>query len=461
MPTITKNTFFQYLKCPSWVKHASESPEVLNSLRVRLQQDGLLKENLRTIIADRKFFEVEADDLEEGEIQTINAMRAGVPSIFGGTLIFDRLVAQPDLLERVEGKSNFGDYYYIACDVKRTKHLKEEYKIQGCFYAEVLKFVQGIKPKQGYLMRPNGEITSYLLEEIEEKYYLTLDGIERILHGEDEPHFLTSECKQSPWFSKCREAAIFNDDLSRINRIWRSEVKDLMAAGYDTISELAAAHPDRLGVVVTGISRERLEFLRAQAQALASGRHQILGKIDLPFDENYLVIDIESDPLRDLDYLFGVLVVDGDKTEYHCFVASKPEEEERAWKECLEFLRRYAGWRIYHYGYSEIDTFKHLLERYGGEPEIFQDLSERSVDLLIRLRESVIFPVSFYSLKDLAHFIGFNWRHPEASGLNSVLWYEEFLSTGDQGLLEDIVKYNEDDVLATERLIKWAKKAAV
>ena len=101
------------------------------------------------------------------------------------------------------------------------------------------------------------------------------------------------------------------------------------------------------------------------------------------------------------------------------------------------------------------------MERYGGEPEIFQDLSERSVDLLIRLRESVIFPVSFYSLKDLAHFIGFNWRHPEASGLNSVLWYEEFLSTGDQGLLEDIVKYNEDDVLATERLIKWAKKAAV
>ena len=87
-------------------------------------------------------------------------------------------------------------------------------------------------------------------------------------------------------------------------------------------------------------------------------------------------------------------------------------------------------------------------------------LVKRMVDLLGLVRPKVIFPLSFYSLKDLAAYAGFSWRNAEASGAGSILWYEDWLAFGDQKKLDDIVEYNEDDVRATFVLKKWIEKNA-
>jgi uncharacterized protein len=102
-----------------------------------------------------------------------------------------------------------------------------------------------------------------------------------------------------------------------------------------------------------------------------------------------------------------------------------------------------------------------MAERYGAPEGFVDELAERSVDVLERLREAIIFPLSFYSLKDIAQFLGFRWRHDDASGLNSVLWYEEWLTTGNRELLDDVLRYNEDDVRATWVVAEWARKTAV
>ncbi len=169
-----------------------------------------------------------------------------------------------------------------------------------------------------------------------------------------------------------------------------------------------------------------------------------------------LVIDVESDPLRALDYLFGVLVVDGDSQTYHSFLAKKPEDEAKTWQEFLLFLKQYQGANLYHYGWYELDVFQHLTEKYGAPNEIQKMFEEQTIDVLIRLREKVIFPTSFYSLKDIAKYLGYRWRSADASGTDSVLWYEEWLATGDERLLQDIVDYNEDDVRATWFVRDWA-----
>lgn len=69
--------------------------------------------------------------------------------------------------------------------------------------------------------------------------------------------------------------------------------------------------------------------------------------------------------------------------------------------------------------------------------------------------ESVVFPVESYSLKSLANWIGFNWRETESSGDLSVCWYDNWLATGDRAWLELILRYNEDDCLATYHLKDW------
>jgi len=455
---ITEKSFYQYLKCPSWIASDAKAGHLDDKLKDRLQQDGLLPHVERELLRGRTVVEIALDDPEEGFARTLEEMKKGTPTIYAGVLLHDRYVARPDILERVEGKSKFGDYYYIACDIKRSRRLKEEYCLQGCFYADILGLVQGTKPTQGYVMHSNGEIESYLLAEFEIKYRITLDSIERILEGTEEPHFLTSDCKQSPWFHVCKKDALECDGISRLNRVWRSEAKELEAAGFKTVTALAGMHRDLVASKVPGISPDRLQFLHLQAKALVENRHIAVGHIDLPDSDIVLIVDIEGDPLRDLYYLFGVLEVRPEGTRYHSFLAKKPEEEERAWNEFIAYIRGFIGVPIYHYGWSEQEMFKVLGERYGTEKEVLAMLEEQGVDLLVRLREAVIFPLSFYSLKDLAQYLGFRWRHDDASGLNSVLWYEEWLKDQKDEMMQDIVDYNEDDVRATLVLKEWAEK---
>jgi len=454
---ITKQSFYRYLKCPSWIAYDASGEVRDNALRARVQDDALIQEQERAILVSRKSIEVDELSEDAAFAKTLELMNQGVQSIYGGVLIHGHWVAKPDLFERVSGKSTFGDYYYVPCDIKRSRHLKDEYCVQGAFYAEVLRNIQGMKPKQGYIMRPDGTVEAYIIEEYTTKFRLSLDGIERILEGVKESHFLTSDCKQSPWFDKCKKETIDSDHLSRMNRIWRSEVTALNDAGIMTVTQLAAQHPDKLAHGVHGVTSERLQFLVLGAQALISGKPAILGKIDFPKTDDALIVDIEADPLRDLHYLFGVLDVHGKSEEFFTFLAEKQDEEKAAWDAFVAFMESRPGIPVYHYGWYEQDVFRLMAERHGAPEGFVDDLAERSVDVLERIREAVIFPLSFYSLKDIAQFLGFRWRHDDASGLNSVLWYEEWLRDGNREMLDDVLRYNEDDVRATWLVRQWAK----
>jgi predicted RecB family nuclease len=460
---ITKQSFYRYAKCPSWIAHDARHEHAEDALRIRLQEDGLLLDVERTLLRKRGTLvaEVTADDVDDAMMQTLALMKEGAQTIYRPMLMLDSSVACPDFLERVQGKSHFGDYYYVACDIKRSRAVKPEYKLQGCFYADILAAIQRTKPVQGYVMNSKGEIQSYLLAEAEVQYHLSHDAIRRILEGDEEPHFLTSDCKQSPWFSACKTDAVSCDDISRINRIWRSEADALCAAGFGTVTAFAQTHPDLVFGKVSGITRERIVFLHMQARALFTGQHTVVRPIDLPPSHQCLVVDVESDPLRDSDYLFGVLVVEGDKVEYHVFLAKDPQDEQQAWESFAAFIRSYVGYPLYHYGWSEQDIFRRMGEKYGTDPEVLSMLEDQGVDLLVRLRDSVVFPLSFYSLKDIAQYLGFSWRRDDASGLNSVLWYERWLTEHDASALNDVVLYNEDDVRATLHVLRWAQKHCV
>ncbi|MBI1908269.1 TM0106 family RecB-like putative nuclease, partial [Candidatus Uhrbacteria bacterium] len=428
---ITERSFYKYLKCPSWIAHeAKEEQLVEDALRVKLQDDGLLREKELALLATRPMVEVVTEDLDEAVVKTVELMKQGTQTIYRPVLMHGHWVARPDILERVQGASSLGEYYYVACDIKRSKRLKDEYCFQGCFYAELLAHVQGVKPVQGYVMHPDGIVESYLLEEYTTKFHLTLDAIERILEGEAEPHFLTSDCKQSPWFHVCKTHTGACDDLSRINRIWRSEVTALTDAGIRTVTDFAHTTKGYLAAHVHGITGDRLAFLQEQARALVEDRVIALGPVDLPPMERALVIDVESDPLRDAHYLIGVLEVEGGATAYRAFLAKKPEDEGTMWREFVSYLAGKPGMPIVHYGWFEVDVIKALAERHGT-PDVPGIVLPHMVDVLGKMRERIIFPLSFYSLKDVAKYLGFRWRSSEASGMDSIGWYEDWLNRDD------------------------------
>ncbi|OGL92050.1 hypothetical protein A2239_03490 [Candidatus Uhrbacteria bacterium RIFOXYA2_FULL_40_9] len=403
-----------------------------------------------------------AEDPEQAFFQTLTFMREGKQTIYHGVLIDQHWVGHPDLLERVEGKSVFGDYYYVAADIKRAREVREEYQFQGCFYAELLERIQKVKPLQGYIVNPEKKILEYVISDFEAEYHLTLSRIEEVIAGKEPPHFLTSGCRQSPWFSECKMHSHECDELSLLNRVWREEVSRLINAGIKTISELALLSVSELERLVPDMRVDRLEILRDQAIAIHDHRYLIRHPIDFPETDSgiELYFDIESDPLRDFDYLFGILVVKNGRATYQKFFARTPEEESKMWEEFIDFIEQHLDSPIYHYGLFEQEVVHRFAARYGISSLAQEALDRNMIDLLYLFRPAVIFPLSFYSLKDIATYLGFSWRSVDASGANSVLWFEEWLRTKNDLLLEQIIEYNEDDVRATHVLKSWLEKNA-
>ena len=459
MSRITEQTFYKYLKCPHWIMHELRDQEdVREPLMRKLQDEGLLREHELELLKDRDYNEVELDDVDEAAQRTLELMGQGTQTIYRGALIHGHWVGRPDILERVEGKSELGDWYYVACDIKRSSHLKDEYRFQGAFYAEILEKIQNVRPVQGYVLHTNGEIEGYLIDDILVDFRLTLDKIENVLEGYEPAVFLTSACKQSPYFSECESQARECDDLSLLNRLWKSEAGSLKDAGLSTLSTLAMATDQQLSSV-SGLTSDRLKFLQQQAIAMKENRVVKLHSIELPSAQDVeLVVDIESDPLRNLHYLIGVLKIKDGEQSYHSFFAKDESEVEGMWRDFISFVQKYPESPIYHYGWYETDVFRRMMEEFDASDSVREQLTSKMVDILPAFRESVIFPLPFYSLKDIAKYLGFNWRTADASGLDSVLWFHDYQATDDSAALQKIMDYNEDDVIATWHLIKWARE---
>lgn len=461
---ITETTFYQYIKCPNWVYFDANStePKPHDPLLAMLMTEGLVDERRRAAISDRKdVVEVTAEDPEEAFRQTLAFMREGRQTIYRGVLVDRHWVGHPDLLERVEGQSRLGEFYYVAADVKRAREVRDEYKFQGCFYAELLARIQGTKPVQGYVITPEGTALEYLIESFEAQYRLTLDDIEATVAGKRPVHFVTSACKQSPWFSECRRDSHACNELSALNRVWNEEVLRLEAAGISTVDALAGKAVRDLERLCPDLQPGRLAQMRDQAIAIRDSHHIVRAPAEFARSSVELYFDIESDPLRDFDYLFGVLVVENGTERYHPFLAKTPEEEGKMWGEFVAFVESYHDAPIYHYGWFETDVVQRFAAKFGASEIACEAFSRNMVDLMAVIRATVVFPLTFYSLKDIAAYVGFHWRSADASGANSVLWFEDWIRNGEPAVLEKILAYNEDDVRATRVVKDWLQTHTV
>lgn len=468
---LTEKTFFQFVKCPDWVyRDVQEDREQAQSaLQQHLLVNGLLPEVVQGLLAHRPdLVSVLSEDQEEAFFETVRAMKEGRGTILRPVLVDGSWVARPDFLERVEGNSRLGGHYYVAVDVKRARSLREEYTFQGCFYADLLYAIQGVKPLFGYVLTPDKQVLSYTLSESELEYRRLLHAIERARAGERQPHLLTSGCKQSPWFESCCLDAESSDDIVRINRIWQDEVDALRRAGVRTVKQFADASPTFLLSHVSGIREIRLMQLRDQAIALTTGIPLIRAPIDIPAADHEWYFDVESDPLRDQDFLFGVLEVSRGEALghsptgeaiYHAFFAKSPAEEKTMWEQFCALLEQHPESPLYHYGYFEQEVIARFLSRFGASESLRILFAQQMIDLLERLRGAVHFPFSFYSLKDIAKFIGYRWKEAEATGVSAVQWFEEYLiNPRKRSVLNRILAYNEDDVRATWAVKQWLEQ---
>jgi uncharacterized protein len=352
-------------------------------------------------------------------------------------------------------KSNFGDHYYVVYDIKSSREIRDEYKFQLVFYSLILERLQGVLPREAYIINADGEERSFVIDDFLDYFNLTREVIERILDGEKPPPFLKSTCKHSPWHGVCIEETEKCNDVSLIHRLSQSDQRRLYEEGIHTVKDIAEMDLDDFRAKFEEWPFDKVVRFHNQATVLTTREPKILKKSEFPEVKTEIYFDIESDPTRGIDYLLGLLVKKGNKTEYKYFLAKDDKKEEDIWNQFLDYLETLDDFVIYHYSYFEREVFDRLSNKYGVSAELQNKFRDHTIDLYRIAIETAVLPLYFYSLKDIAKYLGFKWASVDAGGAESVVWYDQWLETGDKKIMQKILQYNEDDVRATLFVKEW------
>ncbi len=421
----------------------------------------------------------EPESLVEAATATEQAMRAGAEVIYQGTFFQDNLRGHTDFLFRVDRPSDLGGWSYEVGDTKLARRTKPHFILQLCFYSELLAAVQGGDPPELiHVILGTGEEHSFRLAEfsayfrhVRNRYFAELAE-----DSWDTYPLPIQHCSVCRWNDECDARWLADDHLSLVARLTRGQTEKLEAEGIETVANLAAAAPD---LTVSGIGDETLERLREQAALQVEGRENGKGICRVLAPEasrgfarlpkpsvGDIFFDMEGDFFFDegLEYLFGIVTVDGGKPHFEAIWGRDRAEEGRALEQFIDFVTErcatHPDLHIYHYAGYEITALKRLAGMHGTREEELDQLlrDEVFVDLLKVVTEGVRISEPRYGLKNVETFFMEERQTVVTDGNQSVVWFEEWLETGEQKLLDEIADYNKDDCESTWLLREWLLK---
>lgn len=412
-------------------------------------------------------------DWSAGVRATFDLMHSGAERISRGVLLLRRddgvvLISCPDLLVKQPGRSRFGEWQYMPMDIKLGKRPKLEYQITAAFHAYVLSGVQDASPEESWLILRHRLPYRVDLVDVLPRMESILGNCIQTLRDQQEPEVFIahSRCELCHWYSHCYDLAQAQQHLSLLPGVTPNRYVHLQDLNLTTLESIATVPPRQLETL-PGFGPDVAHRLVLQAQAtlhqkpvprpLWHDSTALLSPEELPTAPVELYFDIEAAPEHNLVYLHGVLVVDrpAHTSTFHPLLATRPEDELVIWEQLLDLIWQYPEAPIFHFCPYEVQTVKRLGEQYGTPWERIEPLMGRFVDLHERVTRVAILPVERYALKQIARWIGFNWRDVEANGAQSIYWYDQWLRTGDRTYLDAILRYNEDDCRATYLVKDW------
>lgn len=418
----------------------------------------------------------EGRNFEAAAKATEEAIHAGAEYIYQAVFLAGGWRGIADFLERVERPSALGPWSYEVLDTKLARHPRPEHALQLCFYTQALGQIQKVEPKVAYVVLGTRERIPIRLTNVSAYYRRVRRQFESAVAGRPQTApYPCDHCPLCDYRSLCEERWEREDHLVRVAGIRRDQVGRFVDNGIVTLTALAEAPPETR---IPKMPPRTFEGLCEQATLQL--RRQRSGKIEwreLPVESGRgfaalpprsrgdLVLDLEGhpffEPARGLEFLFGILTVDGPEPQYEAFWAHDRDGERRALEAFVDLvharLALYPDLHVYHFGGYEPSAVKRLMGEHATRESQVDDLLRRKtfVDLHTILRQGLRAGVPSYSLKDLEALVGFARSVAVQSGMQAIVDYERWLETGDDGLLAGIAAYNEDDCRATLALLNW------
>lgn len=488
MKYLTASKLQDYLICPHRVWRdefgpLKEKEKKVNPFVELLWYRGVSREKeVIKNIGSGKYLNLDTGEhWQERFKNTLRAIKKGVPLIYQGVLHFDNMIGIPDLLQKtVEGD-------YIPIDIKSsrgckqaghgTQKLKKKYVVQLCLYIELLQKLRLTRCAYGYIydiddkhiLYNNTQPIGKRDRKTWHQFYLeTKQAVWELMTGQKSNHpALTADCALCSWSESCAHWCKKTNDLTNIFYLGRSKrevlIRDL---GVATVKEagnidvekemekkrISEKHLYRIG-------RKTLTAIKRRSDVLTQRSGPLVYKeYNLPITKYELFFDIEDDPTQDFIYLHGFYEHGFEKDRFVYFTAGENNKkgEKIAFQKALEYIFSFPleEMSLYYYSRHEEAVYKKLQQMYPNviSKEEIDNLfcRKNSVDLYSDIiYKSIDWPLSSYSLKAIASYLGFKWRDKSPSGAESILWYHEYLESKDKKILQRIIDYNEDDCKAT------------
>ncbi|HVA34131.1 MAG TPA: TM0106 family RecB-like putative nuclease [Candidatus Baltobacteraceae bacterium] len=409
------------------------------------------------------------------QTKTLAAMEGGAPYIYQATFFDGAFLGRADFLRRVERPSARWPWSYEAIDTKLALNPKPYYLVQLCNYSEHLERLQGSAPVDMHVVLGSGEERHFRVDDfaayyrnVKARFLQTVGGPPQATYPFENPH-----CSVCSWNDLCARRRSSDDHLSLVANIRRDQIAKLEAAGIATLAALGAeAEPPRPYGLLDGTFAKLRAQARLQHLGRTSGQHvyELLphgtgdGFERLPApDDADVYFDIEGDPLyapeRGLEYLFGVYLPK--ECVYRAFWARSDREERAAFETLMDFLvdrrRRHPDMHVYHYAPYETTALRRLMGYHASRERELDDLlrNHTFVDLYAIVRQSLRISQPSYSIKKLEAFYGMTRSTDVRRGDDSIVMFESWLTGGDESILVDIERYNEDDCRSTYCLHQW------
>src|SRR5262245_7881283 len=417
----------------------------------------------------------EAADWEKAAAETEKAMRAGADVIYQGVFVDGDWHGIADFLVRVEVPSTLGKWSYEAWDAKLARHARPYFVLQLCFYSSQLERIQGVAPEWMVVIPGTSELERLRYRDFE-AYFSAVKHRFLVAAASTAPTYPypVPHCTFCDYHDDCEQRWRLDDHLSLVAGIRLDQMLSLNETGIRTVAQLGAIDATRR----IGIGAVALDRLRHQASLQdghrRSGRHRFdVLRLDertgfrlLPLKSlGDIFFDMEGDPYyepaRGLEYLFGVLTT-SPSTTFRSFMALTRDEEKRACEQFIDFvcarLAEFPDLHVYHYAPYETSALKRLVSETGSREAELDDLLRREVfvDLYQVVRQSIRISHESYSIKKVRTFFMEGAGQGQVTdGGDSILQFERWRQSREAGILDAIVRYNEEDCVSTLELRDW------
>ncbi|MFC1509059.1 TM0106 family RecB-like putative nuclease [Candidatus Omnitrophota bacterium] len=323
-----------------------------------------------------------------------------------------------NMLEKVSGKSNLGNFHYIPLLLNENDKLSKESKLLLGFDGLAIGNFQGRMPDFGKIIHG----TKFLSTKVRmDRYIQIAKKIVLELKGYSEKNnqprlILNSRCRECEFMSLCKTKAIEKDDLSLLGGMTEKEIDKQAQKGIFTVTQYSYTFRPRKRRKLPQTNNAP-RMLELKALAIRTGKIYVYDKPILDILNPQIYIDVEGDPCRGFNYLIGMVIIqNGIETRESFWADDSAGKEELIFTQFLKRLDQYDEFSLFHYGSYETKFFKKMKnrieERYIG---IYEKIIKNSINILSLIYSNIYFPTYSNDLKDIGNYLGAKWSDKDSS----------------------------------------------